>query len=42
MPEAPVLPDEVVYGFGRMDVSGRAGSATEPSSASWAGSRETG
>ncbi|HEX5301950.1 MAG TPA: hypothetical protein VFW50_33665 [Streptosporangiaceae bacterium] len=24
-PEAPVLPDEVVYGFGRMDVSGRVG-----------------
>jgi bifunctional DNA-binding transcriptional regulator/antitoxin component of YhaV-PrlF toxin-antitoxin module len=24
-PDAPALPDEVVYGFGRMDVSGRIG-----------------
>jgi bifunctional DNA-binding transcriptional regulator/antitoxin component of YhaV-PrlF toxin-antitoxin module len=35
VPEAPVLPDEVVYGFGRMDMSGRAGDRAIVSVLGW-------
>jgi bifunctional DNA-binding transcriptional regulator/antitoxin component of YhaV-PrlF toxin-antitoxin module len=35
VPEVPSLPDEVVYGFGRMDVSGRVGDRAIVSVLGW-------
>ena len=39
-PEVPAVPDDVVYGFGRMDESGRV--ADRAMTARWAGSPGTG
>ena len=38
--EAPALADDVLYGVGRIDASGRVGAG--PSPASWAGGQVTG
>ena len=35
MPEVPVVPDDVVYGFGRMDESGRVADRTITSALGW-------